>query len=85
MDIWHLGDSAGSGTSIEFILEDLVSQDYNGEGRRGLEVWGTSGLFGGPLPPSLLHSFKNIHRAPAGNQVGWELAMNVMPSINISA
>ena len=60
MDIWHLGDSAGSGTSIEFILEDLVSQDYNGEGRRGLEVWGTSGLFGGPLPPSLLHSFSHF-------------------------
>ena len=57
MDIWHLGDSAGSGTSIEFILEDLVSQDYNGEGRGGLEVWALLDSLEDPsLPPSFIHS-----------------------------
>ena len=38
-----------------------------------------------PGHPSLLHSFKNTHGAPTGNQLGWEPAMNDMLSINISA
>ena len=30
-------------------------------------------------PSSLGHSFKNIHRAPAGHQAGWDPAVNERP------